>query len=425
MLMARCRIVFFALILVCLSSALAQDKPQGTSDDKAKEAAKMLLDDFVHYTITANPDLAAGNAQKLLDSGLTDAELAALLDDQGAKAVERFDEAVIWTQKADKYPALRDVAAQLSTHIEHGRLDLARNPQRIAEAIGMLNGTLRKRRLAEQRLAAAGEHAVPALLQNVVENKDAMLRTRCREMIIAVGRPAVYPLCVALPEVDPESRRAICDMLGEIGYPHAAPYLREVAMDASAADFVRDAAARAFRAVGGVDADLSSIYGALARQYFDESQSLIAYPAEPMNNIWEYDAFSGLQPIPVPTEIFSEIRAMQTSLDALRHDSKNELALATFVASDLRRENQLPDGESDPVFGDLGYTPDFYATVFGTSTCLEVLGMATGQPRHAAHSRCHRRVCPRRPAAQICSCPRQRANPLIESAAISRSPRAI
>lgn len=368
MLMARCRTALVATILLTATVALAQ---QGQSQNPRE-----LLDDFVHYTKTGNPDLAAGNAQKLLASGLSDAELAALLDDQGSKSIERFDEAVIWTQRADDYPSLRDVAAELSVHIERGRLDLGRNPARITEAIGMLNGTLRERRLAEQRLAAAGEYGVPALLRNVVENKDAVLRTRCREMIIGVGRPAVYPLCIALPEVDPESRRAICDILGQIAYPHAAPYLREMALNEEAAEFVRDSAARAFRAVGGVDADLSSVYTVLARQYFDESQSLIAYPAEPMNNIWEYDAFTGLQPMPVPTAIFSEIRAMQTSLDALRHDSKNELALATFVASNLRRENQLPAGEDDPVYGTLNYTPDFYATVFGTNTCLEVLGMA-------------------------------------------------
>ncbi len=45
------------------------------------------------------------------------------------------------------------------------------------------------------------------------------------------------------------------------------------------------------------------------------------------------------------------------------------------MAANLRRENELPAGADDPVFGENRYSPAFYATVFGTQTCLEVLGI--------------------------------------------------
>lgn len=366
--MARCRTAVLAVLLLIVLAPAAVAQNNATP--------KELLEDFIHYTRTANPELATGNAQALLDSGLANAELAELLDEQGSQYVERFNEAVALALKSRQYPGLRDVASELSVRVESGRLDLARNPERIEEAINMLVGTLRGRRLAEQRLEAAGEYAVPRLLNRIIEGDDEVLKSRCQDMIVRIGRQAVYPLCVALPEVDPTNQRIICDMLGEIGYRHAAPYLRELAEDATAADFARDAAARAFRSVGGVEGDLSSQFSALTEQYFDESLSLIAYPYEPTNNIWEYDAFSGLIPTPVPTEIFSEIRAMQTALRSLHHDARNRDALGLFVASNLRRENELPAGESDAIFGDLQYTPDFYATVFGTDTSLDVLARA-------------------------------------------------
>ncbi len=366
MLKARLRAVALAVALLITGAAVAQNDQ--TPDE--------LLEDFVHYTKIARVDLAAGTGQKLLQSGLTDAELAELLDDQGRNAVERFDEAVGRALRMEDMAAIRDVAAELAIRIERGRLDLARNPERIEEAINMLNGRLRERRLGEDRLEAAGEYAVAYLFRRLVDGNDVVMKTRAREIIVRIGRQSVYPLCVALSEVAPPSQRAICDMLGEIGYSHAAPYLRELAMDPGAADHVRDAAARAFRSVGGIEAELDTLYTMLARQYFDESLSLIAYPYEPMNSIWEYDSFTGLVPTPVATEVFSEIRAMQTSREALRHNQSNEIALATFVASNLRRENQLPAGELDPVYGNLQYTPDFYATVFGTSTALDVLAMA-------------------------------------------------
>lgn len=365
MLKARLRAAVLGVVILLTSAALAQNQ--------ADQSPQELLEDFVHYTMIARVDLASGTAQKLLQSGLTNAELAEMLDEQGRNAVSRFDDAV---GRAQDMPVLRDVAAELAIRIERGRLDLARNPERIEEAINMLTGRLRERRLGEDRLEAAGEYAVPHLLREVVESKDVELRSRCREILVRIGRQTVYPLCIALPAVDPASQRTICDVLGEIGYAHAAPYLRKLAMDPGAADHVRDAAARAFRGVGGVDAELDSLFTLLARQYFDESMSLFAYPYEPMNNIWDYGPHSGLMPTPVATEIFAEIRAMQTALAALGHDNGNGIALATFVASNLRRENQLPAGEADPIYGELQYTPDFYATVFGTNTCLDVLAMA-------------------------------------------------
>jgi len=368
MMMARCRTAVLAVLLlvVLAPAAMAQDNA----------TPRELLEDFIHYTRTANPELATGNAQALLDRGLTNAELAELLDEQGRSYVERFNEAVALALRSREYPGLRDIAGELSARIESGRLELARDPERIEKAISMLVGNLRGRRLAEQRLEAAGEYAVPKLLRKVIEGKDEVHRTRCRDMIVRIGREAVYPLSITLKDVDANNQRIICDMLGEIGYRHAAPYLREVAEDPGAANYVRDAAARAFRSVGGVEGDLSIQFSSLAKQYFGESLSLVAYPYEQTNNIWEYDAFSGLIPTPVPTDIFSEIRAMQTSLRALGHDSRNRDALALFVASNLRRENEMPAGASDAVFGDLQYTPDFYATVFGTDTSLNVLAMA-------------------------------------------------
>jgi CheY-like chemotaxis protein len=51
-------------------------------------------------------------------------------------------------------------------------------------------------------------------------------------------------------------------------------------------------------------------------------------------------------------------------------------AISLFVAANLKRENDLPAGATDPIYGDQLYTPEFYATVFGTQTCMDVLGLA-------------------------------------------------
>ena len=149
------------LAVLVVAPAMAQDQDQ-------RDPAE-LLEDFVFYALTANPELSAANAQALLGSGLTDAEFAELLDETGKTSVERFDDAVLRAQKLDEFPELGNIAAEIATRIEQGRLDLARDPNRIDEAIQMLTGPQRAQLIAEKRLVTAGEYAVPALLKQITE----------------------------------------------------------------------------------------------------------------------------------------------------------------------------------------------------------------------------------------------------------------
>lgn len=354
-----------ALLVLVVALAMA-GQTYGQSDPAE------LFDDFIHYTLIAKPDLAAAKAEELLSSGLSDAEMAQLLDDDRT-LVERFNRATLWGQRV---PELQDLATELDRRVEKGRLDMARDAQRIQEAIEMLKGNQRAKMLARQRLIAAGEYAVPKLLKVITDRQDERLKIAVGDVLVKIGRQSVTPLCEALPHIDQASRRFVCDRLADLGYPHAAPYLRELATDESTVTATREAADRAFRRIGGGGGDLSVLYTELGKQYFNEYESLIAFPGEATNNIWSYDTFTGLVPTAVPTEIFSEVMAMRVASKSLRLDAANSTALSLFVASNLRRENQLPPGAADPIYGENRYSPEFYATVYGTAICLDVLGMA-------------------------------------------------
>ncbi len=330
------------------------------------------LKDFIHYSRIAQVDLASSRAQLLLQSGITNADLASLVDD-GDISLESFDAAI---GRNLLIPELEDVSADIARRVELGRLELARDGDRINEAIDMLVGMQRQKLLAHGRLEAAGEYAVPALLGRITDGRDEKLKLACQNMLRDIGRQAVTPLCEALPHVDPLSQRIVCDILGEIGYPHAGAYLRELSLDDSADGPVREAAARAHRLVGGVEADLSVLYSNLGYMYYDEFGSLIAYPYEEANNVWSYDWSVGLVADPVPTVIYSEVMSMRQAAKALSISPNNRAALSLYVAANLKRENDLPAGASDPIFGEADYSPEFYATVFGTQVCLDVLGLA-------------------------------------------------
>jgi DNA-binding response OmpR family regulator len=354
--------ISLVLAILAAAPAVAQTPP-----DDPKE----LLENYVHYTLIARPELAYGNGQELLRRGLTNAEMAVLIEE--TIEPQRWDDA---HDRALRIDQLESIAGELWTRVEQGRRDLAREAKRIEEAIGMLTGNQRQKMLARGRLLAAGEYAVPALLRVVTSRGSEVAAMACRTMIIEIGREAVMPLCVALRHVDADSQRAICEILGEIGYPQSGPFLLELSQDLAAAGNVREAASRAFARVGAAQTDLSHMFSSLGDQYFAGHESLIAYPYEDTNNVWSYDAFVGLVAAPVPTAIYSEIMAMKMAEHALELSADNREAVGLYVAANLKRENDVPRGGADPVYGDRAYTPAFFATLFGTEVCLDVLGRA-------------------------------------------------
>jgi hypothetical protein len=366
----------FVVGLAILPAAALAQQPRARAVEPAAPAASdalQHLDNFVHYTLVAKPDLASAEAQALLDSGITDAELVQLLD-EGRVTPERFDAAM---SRAFMLPELEDIAGELMIRMEKGRLDLARDPARIGDSIRMLTGTQRERLLAHRRLEAAGEYAVPALLRQITDGRDQGLRLAAQAMLVRIGVQAVSPLCEALPHVgDPTAQRIVCEVLGEIGYPHAGPYMLEIAQEPSTPASVREAANRALARIGVPAAPLSTLYAALALQYFQGAGSLVAFPHEDTNNIWSYDQFIGLTPTSVPTIVFGPVQAMRQSIKSLSFSPDNSEALAVFVAANLKRELDLPQGAADPIFGENQYSAAFYATVFGTRTCSDVLAMA-------------------------------------------------
>lgn len=343
---------------------------QSDSGQTAKDPSA-LLEDFLHYVRIAKPDLAEAAGNALMDSGVSDQELATIVYDNNLE-----DKLASVLTRGRRMEGVSDLVAMLETRVENGRIALARDPERVREAVGMLTGSLRQKMLARERLLSAGEYAVPALLEPIVNGKDPQLEVACTQVIEEIKRQAVFPLCAALGSVDVNGQRKICNMLGSIGYPAAEPFLLQLAQAESTPDTVKASAMAAFRRIGGTSTSVPGQFTALGRRFFDNQMSLVAWPGEPTNNVWSYDTYAGLTPTSVPTEIFSDVMAMMMARTALSYDRGSRQALALFVAADLRRENDLSAGATDPIFGGNRYSPQFFATAAGTSIAQDVLAMS-------------------------------------------------
>ena len=350
-----------------LAGAPVQDGA-GASEKDLTGVAKSI-GDFVHYVLIGKADLAQAAGDAALSATSSDADLAEAVD--GNDMAERLARAV---SRSRSMEGVSEIAARLESRVEAGRRALARDGDRIAEAIGMLTKTLREQRLGEERLAAAGEYAVPQLLKTIVDTKDPAVELAATKALIGLKRLAVAPLGLSLGALDPASQRKVVGVLAEIGWPTALPYIVDLGARPSTTVEVKAACDAAFTQLGGTTRDVTAQYTALARKYFDRESSLVPYPDDSVNSVWSHQdggGFGSLVSSEVSTGVYCDVMAMALARRALAADAGNTSALAIYVASDLRRENTL-GGDAQPG----RYSPQFFATASGASTCSEVLGMA-------------------------------------------------
>lgn len=330
------------------------------------------VDQFIHYIMIARPDLARTAGEALTGDSLSASELAAVVD--GMNLGERLERAMRRGRAMEG--GVAELVGLFETKLERGRLERARETARMEEAIAMLDGTIRQQGLARARLLEAGEYAVPLLLGQIVEGRNPKIEIAASEVLAEIRRRAVLPLAAALPDLDPSSQRKVLEILAQIGWPTAVPFMQELADHAKVPNDVREAAYRGIARLGGLRTSASAAFTSLAREFFERRLPLVPYPDERTNNIWRWDTHGGLTPTPVPTAIFCDVMAMRLAERALRLDPTNLDALAVFVASNLRRENDLPEGATDPIYGDMQYSPQFFATLVGPTVGQRVLSLA-------------------------------------------------
>jgi hypothetical protein len=362
-----------AAVAACLSSgSFAQD-------DAASRQRN--LESFIHYTIVGRGDLAAASANALLASGITDEELAELVDEAGLAA--RIDQALLSGRRLE---GVETVAGELTVKIERGRFNLATDGDRIKDSMGMLTGNVRGRMLGRDRLAAAGPYAVRPLLEVLVSGEDPILVSEVEALLVQrIRDAAVLPLCEALPSLAPQAQERVLFVLGAIGAPSgrtAMPFIAEL-VASSPSDVTSAKGREAIDRLGGTAEDPSAQFTALADRFFRLDESLVALPpqrslaAADSLDVWSYGNFSGLEPTPVAKSLWFDVMAMRMAERALELDAGNRQALALFIASDLRRGLTLASlGATDPIYGGQRYSPEFFATAAGPSIAQDVLGLA-------------------------------------------------
>jgi len=333
--------------------------------------------DFNHYVLIARPELAKAAGESLLQ-----ADPQALLDVVEAGDYSDYQDNL---RRAENIDALSDVASRLRDTIQRARISRARDDQRITRNIELLDDGQRPFSNATERLAGAGQYAAPHLLATLQNQSKQDLHPYVMSSMVQIGRPLVYPLSEALPELDPVRMQQVAQVLAQIGYPLPLPYMQQILeredVDPTAKSAVQRAHDRLVeRAKATRGRTAAQLFLRLARDQYDagtEGDELPGYDAANKEGVvWEYHNEVGLVDVHVPAAIHGDVLAMRSAERALSLKRDFSPALSVHLMANLRRANNLPEGEQDPSYGSDMQPPEFYAMLAGPKRLHDVLAQA-------------------------------------------------
>lgn len=340
-------------------------------DVGANETFAQQVDDFWHYGEIGRYDLQAAIGQKIIAAGQANPdELLKTMEDVSQRhhkypteAPTDLDGELLRWQAAD--PQVKTVATQLLDLLNKGRFGRRQNQDFIVANIKRLNDGERGYMLGLQQLRNSGELAVPAMINILTSTtpQDMQMHDVVGRALYDLGRQALNPLLVAT-EMSPQNPAltTISRILGKIGYPIAAPYLIALTRNPQASGPVRDAATLGLRDLN-VDPNSNPgdlFYAAAEKFYYGTESGVRPDPRIPVAFMWSWTA-NGLSSKQVPPQIFMDLMAMRFTEQALHwQPSQPDQAVALWLASNMRRTIDLPQGAADPTRTPEEPPPQYY-----------------------------------------------------------------
>jgi len=325
--------------------------------------------DFLHYTAIGRFDLAAGFAQKIIDSDPNPIQLLTLSEENtnGYRILLKMN------AESDE---LRALSSQILAIIEKGRYLKRTDPRIIVKEIQRLSTTIRGRIAAEQRLRNAGEFAIPLMLDGLFDLDRKSEFANIAMALPKVGRDAIRPLVASLQMDDTAVKAEVIRALGDIGYPQPLGYLKYVVEK----DDSPQLRALAAEAIDKIDSSAMNIPAAellfmLGRSYYFHNESLAPSAEIEYANVWFWDV-EGRKLVreEVDKSYFSELMAMRSCEWALKADENIGKAIALWVAAFFKAEsNDLPQPK---YFGDTHLDAMAYAMTAGPEYLHQALDMA-------------------------------------------------
>jgi hypothetical protein len=351
------------------------DAPPPLPGAPAANPLKTGAEDFWHFAKTAKYDLASQAGQKLLEANPNPQELLAAFQEVASGRRDDLFETLFKWLNVDP---MKDVTQRLIQKLKEGQTGMVSDPKWIMEQVQKLSVNERSYEMAVANLRNAGEYAAPIMVDVMRDPNKRNLQGATRRALKRLGRQVLNPLVATLESKDQQTLVKMIEILGEIGYRDAAPYIARIAAsNQQGMEEVKSAANRALAALG-VDAQqakAADLFLQLGEQFYYKSANIVpdSMSAE-MAHVWFWDETKGLINKDVPTPIFTDIMAMRCAEYALKLDQNRPEAVNLWLAANNKREADLPEGKQDPTHE--GPDAHFYNVALGTQYDNAVLGRA-------------------------------------------------
>ena len=307
------------------------------------DALTKNVEDFWHYGKVARYDVAAAKGKEIIDAS---GDPVKVLEAFEKVASDRGDDLDTWLIRWQGVDALKEEAATLSKTINEGRYTRRAEPGFIEKNIARLDKGARPYDLALVQLRESGELAVPPLLDVIRDPSKGTLHGPARRAILDLSRTALNPLVAATESEDAALVGLVAELLGDLGYDSAVPYLARLAESEQSTNEVKQAANSAMQRLGGSGKAGDLFYYLAEKQYYGRS-SIVSDNRFPTANVWKWEGNAkGLVRTPIPPAIFNDVMAMRENEYALALGTGSD-ALSLWLASNYKREADLPKGEKD------------------------------------------------------------------------------
>lgn len=316
-----------------LGDALLAQEDDATGDDTPAAAAQPAqgamglptetvpaelqknFQEMVHYYRIARLDLANDFAALVLAANPEPTQLLMLVEHKDVGI------ALIDTMVAADSPELSASARQLMTITLAGVDIKKKDGGRIQAQLVRLGKNQRAYELALRELKYSGEYVVPYAVGFLADDSRATLHDDIKRALIAIDRPVVYPLIIALETADEPVRLVVIELLSKLGYKMAVPALKALVEQDGVSDPVKKAASDAIVAVAGADKlniSARQLYYDLAESLYYDKVTVVRDPKRPTTDVWGWVPGSGVDYRAAPTKAVNEILAAHAAERGLR-----------------------------------------------------------------------------------------------------------
>ncbi|MEM1013648.1 MAG: HEAT repeat domain-containing protein, partial [Planctomycetota bacterium] len=343
------------------------------------EELLQLVEDYYFTATISRHDVAERFGQQIIDSSPEpEALLEAFLQvhDRRNDPLTGLDERL---NNFQNRPEIAEVSGELVEIINDGRQARATRLSFIQFQVERLGRGANAYSNGVANLRLSGEFATPVMLSYLQDPDERDLHPSIRRALVDLGLRMVSPLMAATKATDPELQVEVITALGDLGYPEAIPYILEQA-EANPGGQVAQASMIALGKLNSQPgADAAEEYLALGEKFWDRQTAITPDDRFDGANIWRWEN-GNLAATTVPAEIFDELMAMQTAGQTLSLGEQGgaagtvqDDALALWLASNYRREVELPEGATDTTRPSDDPSAGYYGTQAGVNYLQAVL----------------------------------------------------